>query len=82
MKLAEHLHFMFSLRRLLINITDFWDIETCSLKTVYRRFRGAYCLHYQARQYVSLKRRSTSSKLHGPRMLSSQYIRIISKDRL
>jgi hypothetical protein len=25
----------------------FWDVAPCSLVEVYRRFRGAYCLHYQ-----------------------------------
>jgi hypothetical protein len=45
-----------------------WDIAPCSHVEVYRRFRGAYCLHYQGdsspwwwRQYASLKRRSTST---------------------
>jgi hypothetical protein len=26
---------------------DFWDVAPCSLVEVYRRFRGACCLHYQ-----------------------------------
>jgi hypothetical protein len=25
----------------------FWDIAPCSLVEVYRRFRGAFCLHHQ-----------------------------------
>jgi hypothetical protein len=25
----------------------FWDVAPCSLVEVYRRFRGAYCLHLQ-----------------------------------
>jgi hypothetical protein len=25
----------------------FWDVAPCSLVEVYRRFRGAYCLHHQ-----------------------------------
>jgi hypothetical protein len=28
-------------------MTAFWDIAPCSLVEVDRRFRGAYCLHYQ-----------------------------------
>jgi hypothetical protein len=27
--------------------TAFWDIEPCGIVEVQRRFRGAYCLHYQ-----------------------------------
>jgi hypothetical protein len=27
--------------------TVFWDVELCSLVEVYRRFRGACCLHHQ-----------------------------------
>jgi hypothetical protein len=28
-------------------MTVFWDIAPCCLVEVYRRFRGAYCLHHQ-----------------------------------
>jgi hypothetical protein len=28
-------------------ITVLWDVAPCSLVEVYRRFRGAYCLHHQ-----------------------------------
>jgi hypothetical protein len=31
-----------------LKIRAFWDIATCSLAGVDRRFRGAYCLHYQS----------------------------------
>jgi hypothetical protein len=30
-----------------MNMTVFRDVAPCSLVEVYRRFRGAYCLHYQ-----------------------------------
>jgi hypothetical protein len=30
-----------------MKITDFWDVAPCSLVEVYRRFRGACCLHHQ-----------------------------------
>jgi hypothetical protein len=53
-----------------MNIRDFWDIERRSL-VADRRFRAAYCLYHQRdespwlwRQYVHLKRRSTT-RLHG-----------------
>jgi hypothetical protein len=29
-----------------VKMTALWDIASCSLVEVYRRFRGAYCLHY------------------------------------
>jgi hypothetical protein len=35
----------------------FWDVAPCSEIDVDRRFRGAYCLHYQGDR--PLKRRST-----------------------
>jgi len=51
-----------------MKIRAFWDVAPCSLG-VDRRFRGAYCLHHQGvdrwRQYAPLKRRSTSTRLHG-----------------
>jgi hypothetical protein len=31
-----------------LKMTVFWDVAPCSLAEVYRRFRGAYCLHYQS----------------------------------
>jgi hypothetical protein len=48
----------------------FWDVVLCSHVEVDRRFRGAYCIHYHSstwwwRQYALLKRRSTSTWLHG-----------------
>jgi len=43
----------------------FWDVLSCKM-IVDRRFRGAYCLHYQGwRRYAPLKRRSTPMGLHG-----------------
>jgi hypothetical protein len=44
-----------------INITAFWDIAPWSLVEVDRYFRGAYYLHH----HRPLKRRSTSTRLHG-----------------
>jgi hypothetical protein len=32
----------------------FWDVAPCSLVGVDRRFRGAYCLHYQDGEYHPL----------------------------
>jgi hypothetical protein len=29
-----------------MKMTDFWVVAPCSLIEVYRRFRGACCLHY------------------------------------
>jgi hypothetical protein len=48
-------------------MTAFWSIAPCSLVEVDRRFRGAYCLHYQVsgdRQYTYLKLRYTSTRLN------------------
>jgi hypothetical protein len=53
--------------------SGFWDIAPCSLVKVNWRFRGTYCRHHQGaahsspwrlRQYVHIKRRSTSTRLH------------------
>jgi hypothetical protein len=30
-----------------MKMTVFWVVAPCSLVEVYRRFRGAFCLHYQ-----------------------------------
>jgi hypothetical protein len=30
-----------------IKFRIFWDVALCSHVEVYRRFRGAYCLHHQ-----------------------------------
>jgi hypothetical protein len=30
-----------------MKMTVFWDVAPCSLIEVYRRFRGACCLHHQ-----------------------------------
>jgi hypothetical protein len=30
-----------------MKVTVFWDVTPCSLVEVYRRFRGACCLHHQ-----------------------------------
>jgi hypothetical protein len=46
----------------------FWDILPCKI-IIDRRFRGAYCLHYQ---YAPLKRRSTII-LHARRQLWTSY---------
>jgi hypothetical protein len=40
------------------------DIAPCSLAEVYRRFRGACCLHHQGLMIEALKRRSISTRLH------------------
>jgi hypothetical protein len=47
-----------------------WVVAPCSLVEVHRRFRGTCCLHYHSlpwwwRQQVLLKRRWTSTGLHG-----------------
>jgi hypothetical protein len=31
----------------IMKMTVFWDVAPCCLVKVYRRFRGAYCLHHQ-----------------------------------
>jgi hypothetical protein len=31
-----------------VNISVFWDVALCSLLEINRRFRGSYCLNYQA----------------------------------
>jgi hypothetical protein len=33
--------------RLKVKMAVFWDVAPCSLVEVYRRFRGACCLHHQ-----------------------------------
>jgi hypothetical protein len=30
----------------------FWVVATCSLVEVYRRFRGAFCLHHQGDEHI------------------------------
>jgi hypothetical protein len=30
-----------------MNMKSYWDIASCSLIKVVRRFRGAYCLHHE-----------------------------------
>jgi hypothetical protein len=30
--------------------TIFWDAAPCRLVEIYRRFRGAYCLHHQGEE--------------------------------
>jgi hypothetical protein len=40
-----------------MKMTVFWDVAPCSLVEVYRRFRGAYCLHHQSDRPPSLKLR-------------------------
>jgi hypothetical protein len=39
--------YRFSRRRVWRWQTALWDIAPCSLVEVDRRFKGAYCLHYQ-----------------------------------
>jgi hypothetical protein len=36
-----------------MQMTVFWDVEPCSLVQVYRRFRGACCLHHQGDEAAS-----------------------------
>jgi hypothetical protein len=36
-----------------MKITVFWDVAPYSLVEVYRRFKGAYCLHHQGDRPVS-----------------------------
>jgi hypothetical protein len=56
-----------------MRIRAFRDIALCSLIVVYRRFRGAYCLHLLSnesipwwwRQHAPLKRRSSTTRLQG-----------------
>jgi hypothetical protein len=60
----------------------FWDIAPCSVVEVDRRFRGVYCLHDQGDEYIiavimeavrNFKRRSTSTRLHGTKLISSPW---------
>jgi hypothetical protein len=44
-----------------MKVTAFWKLALCSLVEIDRPFTGAYCPH----QHGDLKRRSTSTKLHG-----------------
>jgi hypothetical protein len=37
-----------------MKMTVFWDVSPCSLVEVYRRFRGAYCLHHQGAHHHRL----------------------------
>jgi hypothetical protein len=38
-----------------MKIKAFWDVVSCSLVRVDRRFRGAYCLHHQGASSVYYK---------------------------
>jgi hypothetical protein len=37
-----------------------WDVAPCSLVEAYRRFRGAFCLHYQGDEAVSTSETSVN----------------------
>jgi hypothetical protein len=43
-----------------MKITVFWDAVPCSLVKIYRRFRGACCLHHQAPIALMMEAASTS----------------------
>jgi hypothetical protein len=49
---------------LFLKTTALWEIALCSVVEVARCFRGAYCLHHRGKERL-LKRRSTSTRLHG-----------------
>jgi hypothetical protein len=62
--------FRFSRRRVWRWLAVLWVVAPCSPAEVYRPFRDACCLHHQAssswwRQKAPLKRRETSTRLHG-----------------
>jgi hypothetical protein len=45
-----------------MNMTIFWDIASCILVEIDRRFGDAYCLHHHG---DNLKRLSVFARLHG-----------------
>jgi hypothetical protein len=55
---------VFGLRREHYKMTVFWGVAACSLLQIDRRFRDAYCLHYQGDNgsKTLLKRRSISKR--------------------
>jgi hypothetical protein len=51
-------------------IRAFWDIASCNLVRVDRRFRYTYCLHHQGDLFITLmigqyRHRSNPTRLHG-----------------
>jgi hypothetical protein len=42
----------------ILKMTVYWDVASCSLVEMFRRFRGCYCLHHQGSGSSPLKRRS------------------------
>jgi hypothetical protein len=59
---------------LLLNVTAFWDIVSCSLIGVDQHFRCAYCLHHQADVGGSMHHYYNKTTWHyTSRRLSSSY---------
>jgi hypothetical protein len=56
-----------------MKITAFWDIAHCNLVVVDRRFRGAYCLHYQLMETVRTSETSVFNKETTRRYIPEGY---------
>jgi hypothetical protein len=52
----------------------FWGVSPRSLVEVYRRFRGAYCLHHQACSSASIISIMMGSAIKGEKFLSQQLL--------
>jgi hypothetical protein len=48
------------LRKEIIKLAVFWVVASCSLVEVYRRFRGAFCLHYEGNEAASTSEKSVN----------------------
>jgi hypothetical protein len=58
----------------------FWDVAPCSLVEVYRRFRGACCLHHQGDEWNVCKILPDYTAQHPRRHLQFRIIRLPVSD--
>jgi hypothetical protein len=50
----------------IMKLIVFWDVAPYSLVEIVRRFRGAYCLHYQGEKYIAIESEiNIGGKNHG-----------------
>jgi hypothetical protein len=56
-----------------LKVTVFWDVAPYSLVLVYRRFRGAYCLHHQWSPMVPIRPAKILACPNGSR-ISNQFL--------
>jgi len=58
---------------LLLKFRVFWDVLPCSQIDVYRRFRGAYCLHHRVIIALMMEAARTEASV-GIQLRTRQYI--------